>query len=115
MLLAGGAALAIACSSACSSGDGVQAGPAPAATWTVEQRAYLDALAAIDPGLVASEQRAITRAGYMCTDIAKGGKSEQQLVELTVARLSGGNATIDTAQGARALALMRQWICPHLP
>lgn len=107
------ALVAVACSPG---GDEPEAAaPAPSSSWTVEQRAYLEALGRIDPGLVASEERAITRAGYMCADIAKGEMTEQQLVDRTVFRLSGGNATITAEQGAQALALMRQHICPHLP
>ncbi|GGM14179.1 hypothetical protein GCM10012279_35380 [Micromonospora yangpuensis] len=86
--------------------------PAPSAsTWSTAQRAYLDALAEIDPGLVANEERAIRRAETTCGDIEAEGLSETALTKRVVERLSGGNATIDTAQAKKALALMREHIC----
>lgn len=72
--------------------------------------AYLAGLRQIDAGLVANEDRAIRRAANICLDIAQG-KDEQTVVTNTVKRLSGGNATIDASQAARAVALARQHIC----
>lgn len=84
---------------------------APASASAAKQRAYLDALAEIDPGLVASEDRAIRRAEATCGDIQVEGLSGEALTKRVVARLSGGNATIDAGQAEKAIKLMREHIC----
>lgn len=78
---------------------------------TSEERAYLRALAAIDPGLVVNEDRAISRAENTCLDI-DSGKTGDVLVNNVIQRLSGGNATIDQRQARDAIELMERWICP---
>ncbi|MEU7617202.1 hypothetical protein AB0B27_14060 [Micromonospora rifamycinica] len=104
---------------ACGSGSDDKAAP-PAAeptpqpstsTWSTKQRAYLDALAQIDPGLTANEERAIRRAEATCGDITAEGLSGAALTKRVVERLSGGNATIDSGQAEKAITLMRQHIC----
>lgn len=86
-------------------GDLDKADPEPSG-----RAAYLEALRAIDPGLVADEDRAIRRAEETCADI-KAGHAGDELVQRVVARLSGGNATIDAAQAQRAIDAMRQHVC----
>lgn len=72
--------------------------------------AYLAGLEEIDPGLIANKDRAINRATNICLDITQG-KNESTVVDNARQRLSGGSATIDNAQAARAVALARQHIC----
>ncbi|MGI5153603.1 DUF732 domain-containing protein [Microbispora sp. CA-102843] len=93
--------------------------PAPKASATAaavpspdaEQRAaYLAALERIDPGLVANEDRAIRRASRVCERIHNpaGGMS---LERYTVEELSGGNASITTAQARQVIKAVKAW-CP---
>lgn len=89
------------------------AAPSPSSSPPAAPRddaAYLAGLREIDPGLVASESRALRRAEETCADI-KGGLTGDALATRVVARLSGGNATINTAQARRAIALMQAHIC----
>lgn len=82
-----------------------------AAGLSADQRAYLVALAAIDPGLVVDEDRAISRAESTCQEIASG-KSGDVLVANVVQRLSGGNATVNAEQARQAIELMKRLVCP---
>jgi hypothetical protein len=74
------------------------------------RRAYLDSLGAIDPGLIANEDRAIRRAEETCADLLQGWSGDQ-LADRVVTRLSGGSAQIDRAQAVEAIALMKRWVC----
>ncbi|GAB7039716.1 hypothetical protein JCM9533A_50090 [Catenuloplanes niger JCM 9533] len=76
-----------------------------------DRAAYLTALAEIDEGLVANEDRAVRRAEETCADIAAGEITGTALADRVVERLSGGNATIDRAQAEQAIELMKKHIC----
>ncbi|MEV4457020.1 hypothetical protein [Microbispora sp. NPDC049633] len=72
--------------------------------------AYLDALRAIDPGLVANEERAIRRAVRVCERIiAPPEGSTMSLERYVVAELSGGNATITTGQARQVIKAVKAW------
>lgn len=72
--------------------------------------AYLAGLTSIDSGLTLNEDRAISRATNICLDIDQG-KDETTIINNTVERLSGGNATIDEDQAADVVELARTYIC----
>jgi len=78
---------------------------------TAEQRAYLDALSKIDPGLVSDQERALDRVANICLDIAMGQFSDEQLAERVANRLSGGNVKIDLAQAAEVITLAKEYAC----
>lgn len=108
---------AAAASSSAPSTKAAAASPTPTPVVSVsppgaprDDAAYLAGLHEIDPGLVANESRALRRAEETCADI-KAGLSGDALAARVVARLSGGNATINTAQARRAIALMQTNIC----
>lgn len=84
---------------------------APVKSFTPEQVAYLAALKKIDPGLVANESRALSRAESSCQKVKDGDLSRAKLIDQVRQRLSGGDATIDADQAERALKLMEKHIC----
>lgn len=84
--------------------------PSPSAA---EQRAYLAALKAIDPGLTVNTERAVRRAERVCDRILHGSDGgSMSLEQYTVAELSGGNATIDEAQAKKVIAAVKVWCTP---
>ena len=77
----------------------------------VNSEAFLAGLRAIDPGLVANEDRAVRRAKDICLDISQDEFTNQQLAARAAERYSGGTATITPAQGARVVALAKANVC----
>lgn len=75
------------------------------------QDAYLQGLAAIDPGLVANEDRALSRAKDTCLDIKQGEITGDKLNERVAERLSGGDAQITPAQAAKVISLAKTTVC----
>lgn len=78
--------------------------PSPA-----QQRAYLAAIARIDPGLVADRERALRRAGRICERIVQPPGGTLTLERYTVLELSGGNARIDEAQARQVIRAVKVW------
>jgi hypothetical protein len=91
------------------SGGDEPGAPVPAGV-TAAERAYLDAAGAVDPGLVVNEARALRRAEESCADMA-AGLSGDALTARVVARMSGGDASIDAGQAAVLIEAMRAHIC----
>ena len=111
VLIAAVAALgAVGCGAGAAEEPEQAAAPAPTTTWSPKQTAYLATLGKLDEGLVVNETRAIRRAEETCADI-KGGMAGGELAERVVARLSGGNATINRAQAGAAIAAMKANVC----
>ncbi|MBO3745940.1 hypothetical protein J5X84_07655 [Streptosporangiaceae bacterium NEAU-GS5] len=76
------------------------------------QRAdYLVAAGALNPGLVVNEDRAIRHARSICDRILHPSGGTAGLVRYTVAELSGGDATINTAQARQVIRAVKMW-CP---
>ncbi|GLW32261.1 DUF732 domain-containing protein [Actinoplanes regularis] len=108
------AALTIAgCSSSEPTASPTKAAPpaTTAAGLSAGQQAYLAALSAIDPGLVANEERALSRAKDICADIAGGEFIGAKLNERVAERLSGGDAQITAEQAAKVVALAKANVC----
>jgi len=83
--------------------DRIPPTPTPA-----QARAYLDYIARIDPGLVASEERALRRADMICERILNGTPG-MTIEEYTVLRLSGGHAQITEDQARKIVKAIRVW------
>jgi len=84
------------------------AGKSP--NWNAEQqRTYLDTLSALDPGLVANEDRAIRRAERICDRILNPPGGTMSLERYVVEELSGGNATIDEETAKTVIAAVKVW------
>lgn len=76
-----------------------------------QRTTYLAALADIDPGLVVHEERAIRRGRAVCDRILNpAGRSD--LTGYVVAALSGGDATINTAQAKQVIQAVAVWCRP---
>lgn len=75
------------------------------------QQAYLKGLRAIDPGLAADGERALSRAENICLDLQQGEITGQKLNERVAERLSGGDAQITAAQAAKVVALAKSTVC----
>lgn len=71
----------------------------------------MQGLAAIDPGLVANEDRALSRAKDTCLDIKQGEITGDKLNERVAERLSGGDAQITPAQAAKVISLAKTTVC----
>lgn len=81
--------------------------PTPTAA---QKRAYLAALRRIDPGLTVNEERVMRRAERVCERILRGsGGGSLSLAEYTRMELSGGNATITTAEAGRVIQAVKVW------
>ncbi|MFI1830120.1 DUF732 domain-containing protein [Streptomyces sp. NPDC020412] len=82
-------------------------------TPTAQQRtALLRALKAVDAGLVAKEDRAVSRARKVCNDI-KHGKSEKAVRPNTKARFEGSAVpTLTDEQAAAIVAAVKTSFCP---
>lgn len=80
--------------------------PTPTAA---QQRAYLAALARIDPGLTVNTERVMRRAGRVCERIIRPPGGNLTLQQYTVLELSGGNATIDEAQAREVIKAVQVW------
>jgi hypothetical protein len=75
-----------------------------------QERVYLAALKAIDPGLTVNTERAVRRAERVCDRILHGSDGGSMSLErYTVAELSGGNATIDEQQAKRVIRAVKVW------
>lgn len=84
--------------------DRIPPTPTPA-----QARAYLDYIARIDPGLVASEERALRRADMICERILGGTPGSMTIEEYTALRLSGGHAQITEDQARKIVKAIRVW------
>ncbi|MCI4066290.1 hypothetical protein MRQ36_28555 [Micromonospora sp. R77] len=85
---------------------------APAqADFTAKEKNYLAGLKKIDKGLVTNEERAIRRAQNICLDVKGGEFNDKQLADRAAERLSGGDATINSTQAAKVVALAKANIC----
>ncbi|MGW5676343.1 DUF732 domain-containing protein [Streptomyces sp. NPDC003860] len=82
-------------------------------TPTAQQRtALLRALKAVDAGLVAKEDRAVSRARKVCNDI-KHGKSEKAVRPNTKARFEGSAVPkLTDEQAAAIVAAVKTSFCP---
>lgn len=80
--------------------------PAPS---PAQEEAYLAAIARIDAGLVANQERAMRRAGRICERIVRPSDGNLTLEKYTVMELSGGNATINEAQARKVIKAVRVW------
>lgn len=74
-----------------------------------QRAAYLAALAEIDPGLVANEERAVRRGRAVCERILHPSSGGMTLRQYVVEELSGGNATINQAQAAKVVTAVKAW------
>jgi hypothetical protein len=88
----------------------VDAAPPVAVIAPADPNAYLNGIAAVDPGLTVNHDRALRRGANICDDIA-AGKDEPTILGNARERLSGGNATITDEQAADAVALARLHLC----
>lgn len=84
---------------------------APAAPDAATEAAYIAELAKVDKALVTNVKRAVDRSRNQCSSIADG-RTDEQLVELTKERFSGGSVQLSSGQAAKALAAVRKYICP---
>lgn len=103
-----GVAAGLLAVSGCGSGSSKEADkPAPAATTggTAEQP-YLDALKAIDPGLVVNKDRAVNRSKNVCADI-QAGKDDATVIKNAAARFNGGDATVDEAKAKQIVEVIK--------
>ncbi|MFC4148588.1 hypothetical protein ACFO0M_20225 [Micromonospora mangrovi] len=113
------ASVLVLASTACSSTESAEPAKSAAATaaaptqaeMTAKEKKYLAGLKKIDEGLAANEERAIRRAQNICLDVKGGEFNDKQLADRAAERLSGGDATIDSAQGAKVVALAKANIC----
>ncbi|MEU9607521.1 DUF732 domain-containing protein [Streptomyces sp. NPDC048057] len=82
-------------------------------TPTAQQRtALLRALKAVDAGLVAKEDRAVSRARKVCNDI-KHGKSKKAVQPNTKARFEGSAVPkLTDEQAAAIVAAVKKSFCP---
>ncbi len=75
-----------------------------------QRESLIRALRAIEPGLVAKEDRAVSRARDTCLDL-KGGKDDATVQKNTRSRFEGGNVTVTDDQAADIVSAVKSSFC----
>lgn len=71
---------------------------------------FIADLAAINPGLVTNEERAVRRAENICADL-EAGKDEGAVVSNTAQRFTGGDVTIDEDEARQIIESAERHLC----
>ncbi|MDG4832433.1 DUF732 domain-containing protein [Solwaraspora sp. WMMD1047] len=80
--------------------------PASVATEAAAERAYLDALAELDPALVSSEQVALNAGENICQEVETGKEPD------IAAKNAAARFEVDESRGAELVAVAREHLCP---